>query len=130
MSDKNEVMLAAMNAQAELLNSINRRKWYARPFYEYMSGGLVWSDETDVSFDAINVLRPLFNYRSARILGKDDNRWTDYWRIANELFPKWIGFHTARCESTPKLRKLIRAGELKMHRECRQLDSDFEQNSV
>lgn len=126
MADEDNEMLTALNAHAQLLNSINRPKWFARPFYEYLSGGLVWTDETDVSFESINVLRPLFNHRSVLILGKNNDTWAAYWRIAHELFPKWIGFRPSRCESTPQLRKLIRAGRLKMHRECRQLEEDME----
>ena len=129
MAHQENEMLAALNAHAALLNSISRPSWFARPFYEYLSGGLVWSDETNVSFDTINVLRPLFNHRSVLILGTNDQTWAAYWRIANDLFPNWIGFQASRCESTPSLRKLIRAGRLRMHRECRELEELSETES-
>ena len=125
MADEDNPMLSALNAHAELLNSIDRSRWFARPFYEYLSGGLVWNDETDVSFDATNVLRPLFRHRSILILGEDDDTWSEYWHIAKELIPNWIGFRSSRCKSTAKLRKIIRAGRLRMHRECRQLEKDI-----
>ena len=114
-------LAAALSTHAEFLNSIAQPRWFARPFYDFLSGGLIWTDEIDVSTDVINVLRPLFNHRSVVILAETDETWLEYWHTAHELFPKWIGFRRPRCTPSAKLRALIKRGRRKMEQEAREL---------
>jgi hypothetical protein len=85
-----------------------RAKEDALVFYEWLSGGLVWTDEIpdprNVSASLSEVLRPLFRYRTTMILGSPDVQYHGYWCQACELFPAWPGFLPER--RAPELREL------------------------
>lgn len=83
-----------------------RRSPDATVQYEALSDGLVWSDEVPRSgIKKASDLRPfrfLLRYRTSVILGIPDERYKEYWFMAQKLFPEWPGFHAER--QSPALR--------------------------
>jgi len=110
---------------AEHLDSIRRRRWFARPFYEIMSGALIWPGETVASTltRLIWSLRFLFHHRTGLI--PDENwRFADEWKLGRRLFPHWVGFHPSRCQPSPRLAQIYRAGATRFQRELDELQDD------
>jgi hypothetical protein len=72
----------------------------ASVFYELMSDALVWSDEIP-DLDSGNMrefhcLRFVFRFRTTLLLGAPDERFREFWEVANKLFPQWPGFEERR----------------------------------
>src|SRR5262245_54686851 len=115
-------ILQQLNALAPFLNQL-RSKPEADCFYDWLSGGLLWTDEVpDVSQippEALAALRCVVWYRTALILGESKKRdealgpemrklfpnWSgeaaakhneELWSEAQKLFPHWPGFAPAR----------------------------------
>jgi hypothetical protein len=92
----------------------------AVPFFDLMSGGLVWSDERQANVRAVWALRPLWMYRTSVLLGVPDTRHSALWQEAQRIVPDWIGFHPARCTPSPELAalavKLSREGAREVNR--------------
>ena len=89
---------------AAQMNSL-RRSWFAHLKYDMMADALWWSDERP-DFAAAEdhwCLRPVFRYRTALIVGDSADEWFQIWARAQELFPKWPGFHRSRTSPNPKL---------------------------
>jgi hypothetical protein len=57
--------ITALREHADHLNSIRKPKLFKKVFYELMSGGLVWTDETrpDTPWEVTNSLRLIVAYR-------------------------------------------------------------------
>jgi hypothetical protein len=108
-----------LNANAEHLNAINAPQASPTIFYDMLSGGLVWSDETDKSTPTkvIWALRPIFAYRTGLILDRPRDEFKGHWEHAMSLFPKWVGFQTERRQPTPELLAIFRRGEVEL-RKC------------
>jgi hypothetical protein len=102
MSQQIDELLALLRTYAVRLNNIDTPSPTATPFYELMSGGLVWTDEkiTDVPSEVIWALRPLFAHRASLIKGVPDTKWLAYWAACIEMFPRWIGFLPERAKPT------------------------------
>lgn len=70
--------------------------------FDSMSAGVVWEDELPPSHKRGLAhawgLRPIFGYRTSLILGKPDEALEEYWNLATQLFPNWVGFRCERCE--------------------------------
>lgn len=88
MSQQIDELLASLRLHAERLNKIDTPSPTATPFYELMSGGLVWTDErdTDVPSEVIWALRPLFAHRASLIKGVPDTKWLAYWAATHNEF--------------------------------------------
>ena len=112
-------MIGPLRVHAKRLDSIDTPSPDATPFYEIMSGGIVWSDEkiTDVPSEVVWALRPLFAYRASLIVGAPEEKWRAYWAECQKLFPRWIGFRADRQRQAPELVVLLKKGEAAMLRD-------------
>ncbi len=119
-------LLVLLRTHSAAINSMSRRGWFARPWFDYMSGGVVWTDETRTSGSLLDAIRPLFYHRSVLIMESADSEWADYWLTAKTLVPNWIGFHPSRCRSTPKLRRLIESGNVNLESDLSAFQTDIE----
>jgi hypothetical protein len=76
-------------------------------FYEAMTGGLVWTDETiclkGATVEEIGCLRILWRYRTSLILQNPDSHCEALWNQARRDYPEWIGFDSARCTPDEEL---------------------------
>ena len=85
----------------ETLNRIRCPVPNAEPYYDAMSDGLVWSDETalieklkldsDFEWHLISALRPVWHHRARLICGESSD-YQPQWIQAKCTFPDWIGF--------------------------------------
>ena len=119
MTPEFEKILEPLREYAKRLDRMDTPSPVATPFYELMSGGLVWSDEkiTDVPSEVIWALRPLFAYRASLIVGAPEEKWRPYWNECRTLFPRWVGFHPDRQRQAPELIVLLKKGEAAMLRD-------------
>ena len=107
--------LQAFETDAAILNAISQPDPMAKPFYEIMSGALVWTDEKHPSLtsELIGSLRQLWHFRTRCILQNE--------RIENDviaycviLFPNWIGFLPERWIPTPAALAEYRRGDISL----------------
>ena len=119
MNQQIDELLASLRLHSEHLNKIGTPSPAATPFYELMSGGLVWTDErdTDVPSEVIWALRPLFAHRASLIKGVPDTKWLAYWATCIVIFPRWIGFLPERAKPTAQRIALLNRGQEDMLRE-------------
>jgi hypothetical protein len=89
------------------------------PFYELMSGALVWRDETrpDSPVEVIRALRLVCAYRTSITLGQPKTELAKVWEHAMSHFPKWVGFLPERRASNPELLAIYRRGSVSL-RKC------------
>jgi hypothetical protein len=74
------------------------------PFYDAMSDGLVWPDETPPrDYDVLSITRFLWHHRARLIQGLTTSRYQTQWDEGLRLFPEWIGFHPSRTSPNPQL---------------------------
>jgi hypothetical protein len=118
MDAKLQELLALLRNHAKRLDAISQPSFAATPFYEVMSGALVWSDEKidDVPTEVIWALRPLFAFRSSMIRGAPMEKWRPYWEACVPMFPHWIGFRPERSVGTPELLRVLAKGEKRLDR--------------
>lgn len=95
---------------------LNFRCWRwprQQPFYEIMSGALVWQDEIPwrVPMQIVWALRPVWAYRTGLILG-ESRPGRDYWELCRTLFPWWVGFHRVRCRPNRQYVAVYRVGNI------------------
>jgi hypothetical protein len=111
--------LQTLTAYAEHLNAICSPAWWPKVFYEIMSGALVWSDETnkETPVEVIWALRFVVAYRTSLMLNNPREELKPMWDLGLSLFPKWVGFHPERRQSTPKLLQIYRRGDVSV-RKC------------
>jgi hypothetical protein len=111
------------------LNAIRTADPGAKPFYELMSGALVWPDETNSStpVEVVWALRQLWAYRTYLMLNKNASVNT-VWQKCVTLFPNWIGFLPERRTATPELLAEYRRGNVSTESCLRQLDRETEAN--
>ena len=96
---KNHDPLEALRQFREYPNEKCVEEPDARPFYELMSGALIWTDETDRKIWPIELIwsmRFVFAYRSRRFVGDEWEECRPLWLEAKKLFPKWVGFLETR----------------------------------
>jgi len=117
--DLNSYMGERLARHAAHLNSLHRRRLFARPFYEIMSGALVWRDESDrdTPSELIDVLPCLWAYRTSHMLGEPREELAGVWRLALQACPQWVGFRPSRRTQTPKLLRIYREGDIRL-RKC------------
>ena len=93
---------SALGSLAPRLESRPHR-WMAMPFYDGLSGALIWTDEwPDVTVGSLQVtevglLRLLLAYRGSLIAGAPILEWSACWNDAQRAAPSWPGFRRRRC---------------------------------
>lgn len=94
----------SLKAIAPQMNALRRQR-LARLHYDAFADALWWSDERPKLAHVCDhwCLRPLFRYRTSRILGEPDLNCEPVWLEAKRSFPNWPGFHTSRCQPTERL---------------------------
>lgn len=114
---------------AEHLNGIDTPKATARPFYDVLVGGLVWSDETvpTTPMEVISALRPIWAYRTYVMLNRTRAD-APVWTRCMELFPNWVGFCPHRREATPELLSIYRRGDISTRWFLRHAEGDGRAN--
>src|SRR6266852_1600062 len=113
---------------AEHLNAINTPAKSPRIFYEIMSGGLVWTDETDQTtpVEVIWTIRFLVAYRTGLILNKPRDEFNPIWEHALSLFPQWVGFRPESRRKTPQLLEIYRRGDVSLRKCVRDLEREMD----
>lgn len=113
-----EKMINPLREFAPSLNKISEPDPTATVFYEIMSGGLVWTDETvgGLPTKVIWALRPLYAFRTSLIVGAPSEKWRPYWETCVAIFPKWIGFREERSHATPELLRILSKGKKTLDR--------------
>lgn len=121
-----------LTTHAEHLNAISSPGWPPKIFYEIMSGGLVWSDETTskTPTEVIWALRPIFAYRTSLMLGKPREELQPMWNLGLSRFPKWVGFRPDRRQATPELLLLYRRGDVSLRKCLRDLERKTDEEHV
>jgi hypothetical protein len=89
-----------------------------------MSGGLVWTDETnkETPIEVIWALRFLVAYRTGLMLKKPREEFKHIWEHALSLFPQWVGFRSDRREATPDLLEIYRRGSVSVRKCLRDIE--------
>ena len=107
---------AALTESAARLDAVCIPDENAEVFYELMSGGLVWRDETTLKFSTqfVGCLRALFAYRTSLMLGRHEEAFAPLWNQALKLAPNWIGFLPTRRQPTPELLAIYRRGNISL----------------
>jgi hypothetical protein len=77
----------------------------ATPFYDYMSGAFIWSDERmqGLSVNEMGCLRAVSRYRTSLIVKELDQRFESLWEELKRKCPNWIGFEPERCSPNEAL---------------------------
>ena len=89
----------------------------ARPFYEAMSGGLMWGDEqSEIPFSELGWFRAALAYRTSVILGQPRNELESIWNALRRFAPNWPGFRAERCSPSPELVELVNKEKKSMAR--------------
>lgn len=95
-----------LQAAAPLFRRICDPVTGAEPFYEMLSHALVWTDELpDEPPSEWQAIRPVLRHRTCIILG-EASEYEQWWKVAQSLFPNWVGFRHDRCTPTESLRSL------------------------
>ena len=115
-----------LTEHAEHLNGIRRPKLFSKPFYEIMSGALVWRDErtAQTPVEAIWALRLIWAYRTSLMLNNPRTEWESLWNHAYAHFPAWVGFRPSRRAPTPKLLRIYRKGDVGLRKCLRDLERE------
>jgi hypothetical protein len=114
-----------LSEHAAHLNGITAADRTQPPFYELMSGALVWRDETrpNTPTEVIWALRFLCAYRTSLMLGEPRAELATIWEHSVSLFPKWVGFLPERRASDPELLAIYRRGNLGLRKCLRDMEA-------
>ena len=129
-SDSFDPYRALVREYADYLNGIRWRR-FGFPFYDIMSGAVVWTDETRHLFrrtptDVIDVLRFLWAYRTSLMFGEPREELAEFWEYGLTHFPRWVGFRPQRRQPTPKLLRIYRKGDVSLRKCLRDLERDMD----
>ena len=115
---------------ADHLNQIDSPGESPRVFYEFLSGGLVWTDETTKAtpIEVIWDLRFLVAYRTGLILAKPRDEFKLLWDHSQSLFPRWVGFRPERSQPTPELLDIYRRGRISLEKCLRDMERQITQD--
>jgi hypothetical protein len=108
------------------LNGVRRPGWFSKPFYELMSGALVWRDERrrDTPVHVVWALRAVWAYRTSLMLGAPREELAEFWQYGLKHFPQWVGFRPERREPTPELLETYRRGDVSLRKCLRDLERE------
>lgn len=122
-------LFQALHQIAPKLNQLQEDP-HARVRHEWMSGGLVWSDELppweSLEPCECHCLRPIWRYRSSLIMGSPEEQYRPVWEQAQLLFPQWPGFLPHRQQ--PIWRDFFIEQEAKVCRDWEAIDTKYEGN--
>lgn len=95
------------------------------PFYEVMSGALVWPVETrsETPIAVIWALRTLWAHRTSVMLGEPKPELAKFWEHGLSHFPKWVGFLPERRAPDPELLAIYRRGSVGLRKCLRDMDA-------
>jgi hypothetical protein len=110
------------------LNSIRRPRWFAVPYYELMSGAIIWPDETNrrTPTEVIWSLRMLWAYRTSLMLKEPRAELAQFWDLGLSAFPQWVGFRPERRAPNPKLLRIYRKGDVGLRKCLRDMEREAE----
>jgi hypothetical protein len=115
----------------EYSGHVNGIRWARSglPFYDLMSGGLVWADETRRNLrrtptEVIWALRALWAYRTSLMLNEPREELVEFWEYGLAHFPRWVGFRPERREPTSKLLEIYRRGDVSLRKCLRDLERE------
>lgn len=96
----------------------------ARPFYEALSGALIWEDETpSIPFSELGWFRAALAYRTSLILGQPRTELESIWNALRKFSPNWPGFRPERCTSSRELLELVNQEKKSMMRLLKRVDA-------
>jgi hypothetical protein len=111
MRPRPSLMTPEFEKYAPLLNDLVFSET-ARPFYEMLSGALMWDDEKpSIPFSEIGWFRVALAYRTSVILGDPRVEFEHIWVSLQRAAPKWPGFRPERCTPSPELLDCINNGK-------------------
>jgi len=118
--------ITALREYAAHLNCIRKPKLFKKVFYELMSGGLVWTDETrpGTPWEVTNSLRLIVAYRTSLMIDEPRDEFKGIWKESLQLFPDWIGFREDRREPIPKLMDIYRRDNVSMKKCLRDMERE------
>ena len=112
-----------LTASASLLNAICEPDPACKPFYDMLSGGLIWRDEIPKEAHlTIQAMRTLWAYRASLMLSKPRDKLASFWNLGLSHFPNWVGFRQDRRMPTDELLAIYREGEINLLQCLRKLD--------
>jgi hypothetical protein len=82
----------------------------AEPFYELMSGAIIWADERppfQTDTEEMGAMRMIWNYRTSLIIKNPRTEFRELWEVASHLAPNWPVFIPVRREPTVGILKLL-----------------------
>ncbi|MCI0638605.1 MAG: hypothetical protein L0Y72_07465 [Gemmataceae bacterium] len=114
------------------LNAICSPGWWPKVFYEFMSGALIWSDETNskTPVELIWALQLIRAYRTSLMLNEPIDELKPIWELGLSLFPKWVGFRPERRQATPKLLQIHRRGAVSLRKCLRDIEREMEKEDT
>jgi|ERR1700738_634822 hypothetical protein len=79
-------------------------------FYDYMSGGFIWTDEKvrGLNVNQMGCLRAIFRFRTSIVVQEADERFRRIWNALRGKYPQWIGFAPQRCSPNDALARRYR----------------------
>jgi len=106
MTDYKQKSIESLRLIANGMNSLNTVGEGAYSF-DAMSASIIWDDELPPLHLRGSAhswgLRPVLGYRASLILGTPDRTLEEFWLLAKQLFPDWVGFRPERCARSPEL---------------------------
>ena len=121
-----------LTTHAGQLNGIRRRGLFGVPYYEMMSGAVIWTDETNrhTPVEVVWALRMLWAYRTSVMLNKPREELSEYWEFGREEFPQWVGFRPERRMPTDRLLRIYRRGNTSVRKCLRDLEREGDSISL
>jgi len=96
----------------------------AGPFYEMMSGALMWEDEKgELPFSELGWFRAALAYRSSVVLGQPRMEFEPIWSALKRVAPNWPGFRPERCTPSPELVEILSTERKRSSRTLDHLDA-------
>jgi hypothetical protein len=113
---------------AQYARHLNAIRWprFGRPFYDLMSGALVWPDETrrGTPTEVKWALRALWAYRTSLMLNEPREELAEFWQYGLAHFPRWVGFRPRRPKPTRTLLDIYRRGDVGLRKCLRDLERE------
>jgi hypothetical protein len=118
--------LRGLVENAAHLDSICDRDPNMEPFYDLMSGALVWPDETrpDTPTKVVWALRMLWAYWTSLMLNAPRDEFARYWELGLAEFPRWVGFRAERRTASPDLLQIHHRGSIALRKCLRDSNHD------
>jgi hypothetical protein len=107
MPPQHSLLTPEFEKYARLLNDLSI-DGTAVPFYELMSGALMWPDEkAKMPVAELGWFRAALNFRSSLILQGPRTEFEPVWNALKQAAPNWPGFRPERCTPSPELVEIL-----------------------